>query len=218
MAVGGARCSGSAGGLRIWAGVASEWTQYYEAAGGDARPTLLDALRRFDEEEPRHRFAVDLGSGSGRDTAELLRRGWSVLAVDGTPEGIERLLSRPDLSAGERRRLETRVSRFEKADWPSAELVNSSYALPFCPPQAFPDLWRRIERSLPAGGRFSGQLFGDRDGWSDEDDLTFHTRAEVEALLTGFEPERFDEVEEDGSTAIGKPKHWHVFHLVARRL
>jgi SAM-dependent methyltransferase len=198
--------------------VASEWTQYYDAAGDDPRPTLLDALRRFDDEEPCERFAVDLGSGSGRDTAELLRRGWSVLAVDGTAEAIERLLSRPDLSGRARRRLETRVSRFENANWPSADLVNSSYALPFCPPRAFPDLWRRIERSLEPGGRFSGQLFGDRDGWSDEDDLSFHTRAEVEALLAGFDVERFDEVEEDSSTAMGKPKHWHLFHVVARRL
>ena len=78
--------------------MASEWTQYYDAAGDDPRPTLLDALRRFDDEEPGERFAVDLGSGSGRDTAELLRRGWSVLAVDATAEAIERLLSRPDLS------------------------------------------------------------------------------------------------------------------------
>jgi hypothetical protein len=25
------------------------------------------------------------------------------------------------------------------------------------------------------------------------------------------------EVEEDGHTAIGAPKHWHVFRLIARR-
>ena len=198
--------------------MASEWTRYYEAAGDEPRSTLLDALRLFAEGEPRERFAVDLGCGAGPDTAELLHRGWRVLAIDGTAEAIERLLARPDLSARERRGLEARVSRFEDADWPTADLVNSSYALPFCPPGAFPGLWRRIERSLGPGGRFSGQLFGDRDGWSDEDDLTFHTRAETEALLAGFDVERFDEVEEDGSTAIGKPKHWHVFHVVARRL
>jgi hypothetical protein len=25
------------------------------------------------------------------------------------------------------------------------------------------------------------------------------------------------EIEEDGRTATGSPKHWHVFHLIARR-
>lgn len=197
--------------------MASDWTEYYEATGDEPRSTLLEALERFDDEEPRQRFAVDLGCGTGRDTLELLRRGWRVLALDGTAEAIERLRARPDLSGRERRRLETRVVRFEDADWPAADLVNSSFALPFCPPEAFPALWRRIERSLRGGGRFSGHLFGDRDGWSDQDDLSFHTRAKLDELLAGFQVERLEEVEEDGLTATGKPKHWHLFHVVARR-
>jgi len=44
-----------------------------------------------------------------------------------------------------------------------------------------------------------------------------HPREEVERLLAPFEAERFDEVEEDGETALGKPKHWHLFHIVARK-
>lgn len=194
-----------------------DWTRYYEAAGTEPRATLLEALLRFGDEEPRERFAVDLGSGTGRDAVELLRRGWRVLALDGSSEAIERLLVRDDLADAERRRLETRVSRFETAEWPAADLVNSSFALPFCPPGEFPALWERIVRSLGVGGRFSGQLFGDRDGWSDEEDMTFHTRAEVGALLSDFEVELLDEVEEDGATAVGDAKHWHLFHVVARR-
>jgi tellurite methyltransferase len=198
--------------------VPGDWTRYYEATGTEPRSTLLEALRRFDEEGPRERFAVDLGCGTGRDTVELLRQGWNVLALDGTDEAIERLLARDDLSEDDRRRLETRVSRFENAEWPAADLVNSSFALPFCPPGDFPALWEeRIERSLRPGGRFSGHLFGDRDGWSDEDDMTFHSRAEVEALLAQFDVELLEEVEEDGETAVGAEKHWHLFHVVARR-
>jgi len=194
-----------------------DWTRYYEAAGSEPRSTLLDALRRFDEEEPRNRFAVDLGCGTGRDTVELLRRGWRVLAVDATAEAIERLLARDDVSAAKGDRLETRVSRFEDAEWPAADLVNSSFALPFCPPGAFPAVWERIERSLGGGGRFCGQLFGDRDGWSGEDEMTFQSRPELEALLSPFEVELLDEIEEDGATAVGEPKRWHLFQVVARR-
>ncbi len=36
-------------------------------------------------------------------------------------------------------------------------------------------------------------------------------------LLEPFELERFDEEDEDGKTALGDAKHWHVFHVVARR-
>jgi len=48
--------------------------------------------------------------------------------------------------------------------------------------------------------------------------MTFHTRAEAEALFRVFELERFEEVEEDGETVLKNPKHWHVFHVVARKL
>jgi len=30
--------------------------------------------------------------------------------------------------------------------------------------------------------------------------------------------ERFDEIEENRKTALGEPKHRHVFHIVARKL
>ena len=196
--------------------MASDWTKYYEAVGLEPRTTLVEALRRFDEEGSRERFAVDLGCGTGGDTVELLRRGWQVLAVDGQAEAIDRLRAL-ELAENERSRLETRVSRFETAEWPSADLVNASFALPFCPPDDFPAVWERIEQSLHPGGRFSGHLFGDRDEWSDEDDMTFQTRAEAAALLSRLEVELFDEVEEDGSTAVGEQKHWHLFHVVARR-
>ena len=217
MDLGGARRARSAGRLSR-AFVPTDWSRFYDAAGSEPRATLLEALRRFEEEppEPRGRFAVDLGCGTGRDTVKLLRRGWSVLAVDATAEAIERLESRHDLSDDERGRLETCVSRFEDAEWPGADLVNSSFALPFCPPADFPAVWARIERSLRGGGRFCGQLFGERDGWSGEDDMTFQSRDELDALLSGFEVEFLDEVEEDGATALGEPKRWHLFHVVAR--
>jgi tellurite methyltransferase len=47
--------------------------------------------------------------------------------------------------------------------------------------------------------------------------MTFHTREQVQALLEPLEAERFEDIEEDGETATGKPKHWHVYYLVARR-
>jgi len=198
--------------------VDSDWTRFYDAVGSEPRATLLEALQRFEGEEQgsRDRFAVDLGCGTGQDTVELLRRGWRVLAVDGQAEAIDRIRGL-GLSDDELGRLETRVSRFETAEWPPADLVNSSFALPFCLPADFPAVWERIVSSLRSGGRFSGHLFGDRDEWSNEDDMTFQTREEAEALLGGFEVELFDEIEEDSETAVGEPKHWHFFQIVARR-
>jgi SAM-dependent methyltransferase len=145
---------------------------------------------------------------------ELLRRGWHVVAIDGEPEAIARLRARVG-DQGER--LVTTVARFEDAEWPEAALVNSSFALPFCRPESFDAVWSRVRESLAPGARFSGQLFGDRDGWAGEKEMTFVSRATAETLFDGLELERFDELEEDGQTALGDPKHWHVFHVVAHR-
>ena len=200
--------------------MSTKWTRYYEATGEQPRETLLFALDRFDADagaKGRELFAVDLGCGTGRDTVELLHRGWRVLAIDAEPEAIRRLLGRGDLDSGGADRLATQVARFENAQWPEADLINSSYALPFCPPTEFGAVWHRVVTSLRSGGRFSGHLFGDRDGWATQPDMSFQTREDADELLRGLELEHFEEVEEDGETAVGNPKHWHLFHVVARK-
>jgi SAM-dependent methyltransferase len=214
--------------LQADAALSERWSRYYAAAGGDPRPTLLAALERFEGEGAhRERLAVDLGCGTGRDTLELLRRGWRVLAIDAQIEAIDHLRQHEAIASPDR--LQTLVADFESARWPSVALVNASYSLPFCSPDGFALLWGRIVGSLSAGGRFCGQLFGDHDewasppsgaagGWSSPPGMTFHTRAEVEELLAGFEVEQLVEIDEDGTTAVGDAKHWHLFHVVARKL
>jgi membrane dipeptidase len=194
--------------LRVLDATWSPWGLYLSVAGDDPRPTLLDAVARF----AAPGFAVDLGAGTGRDTAELLRRGWRVLAIDREPEAVERLSA-----IGAPPQLETRLGRFEDADWPACELVNASFALPLCPPQRFPHVWRRIVDSLAPGGRFCGQLLGDHDDWAGSG-VVVHTREELRGLLAPFEVELLDELDQDGRTAVGTRKHWHVYHLVARKL
>ena len=192
------------------------WARYYAASGTEPRETLLDALARREAEGVEPGLAVDLGCGTGRDTLELLRRGWRVVAIDAEPRAIVTLRAEPVAqAAGEA--LDAVLASFVDAEWPSADLVNASFSLPFCAPDGFAGTWRRIRDSLRPGGRFAGNLFGDRDGWAPADDVTFLTRAEVDELLAGLEVERLEEIERDGRTALGTPKHWHVFHVVARR-
>jgi SAM-dependent methyltransferase len=195
---------------------AERWQRYYQETGArPPRETLLYALDRFAEEERGPGFAVDLGCGNGRDTVELLRRGWRVLAVDAQETAIAGLVERPDLpAAGE---LETLVSRFEAAQWPQADLVNSSFALPLCPVAEFRATWRRIKASLRPGGRFSGHWFGPHDDWADDPTITHLERSQAEELLAGLEIEHFREEEDDTVTPRGQPKHWHIFHIVARQ-
>lgn len=195
----------------------SGWRRYYAATEGrPPRPSLLFALDRFGA-EPRR--AADLGCGDGRDAIELLRRGWSVIAIDSEPAAIERLCKRPDLPV--QAKLEARCCAFEAADWGAVDLVNSSFALPFCPPDSFPMLWRKIGASLVPGGRFAGQLFGPRDSWAlrghDGHPVTILDDASARALFADYALELFEEEETDAVTPRGEAKHWHIFHVVARK-
>lgn len=193
-----------------------DWSAYYRAvAGRPPRDTLLAALERFEAESlpAKPRFAVDLGCGDGRDTVELLRRGWQVLAIDREQEAIALLLNRVKVE-----QLQTSVTRFEDVTLPHfVDLVNASFALPFCLPEHFPQLWAKIVTAIKPGGRFCGQLFGDRDSWAVYTSMTHHTRQQLEELLQTFEVESLIEEEHPGKTAIQEEKYWHLFHVVARK-
>ena len=81
----------------------TEWARYYDASGDEPRDTLLAAADAFDTPG----VAVDLGCGAGRDTVELLRRGWRVVAIDSEAEAIRRLREK----TGDDERLETQGAR-----------------------------------------------------------------------------------------------------------
>jgi len=189
------------------------WVRYFAAAGDAPRDTLLHALELHEAEGRSPGTAVDLGCGGGRDALELLRRGWRVLAVDAEPAAIDLILGRADARAA----LETVVARFGDVDLPQADLVNASFSLPFCPADEFERTWASIRGALGQGGRFCGQLFGERDAWAPGADMNFHSRQQVELLLDGLVVERLDEVDAEGPTALEGLKHWHLFHVVARR-
>ena len=53
--------------------------------------------------------------------------------------------------------------------------------------------------------------------WGSPRSMSFHPREDVLALLSDFDIEHLDEVDEDGATAVGDAKHWHLFHIVARK-
>jgi SAM-dependent methyltransferase len=204
-----------------------DWPAYFKAVEGKpARDTLLKALELFEKEwaaagnegkKPRSDppFAIDLGCGSGRDTFELLRRGWRVLATDSTPLAVDLLLKA--VPPEHRARLETGVEGFESLTLPRADLVNASYSIPFCDPDAFPRLWDQILGAIPVGGRFTGQFFGPRDDWAELPDRSHRTRAQVEHMFEAFTLESLQEVENREAGATGEVKNWHIFHIVAKR-
>jgi tellurite methyltransferase len=187
------------------------WSAYYEANDDrPPRPMLLDVLASF----PGPGEAVDLGCGSGIDTVAMLDRGWRVFSTDAEEEAIRRLVARTPSSAT-RDRARTVVARMEDVVLPPAHLIWAGFSLFFCDPARFPDVWGRIEAAVRPGGRFAGELLGERDSWAPDDGFTSFARPDAEGLFDGWTIERFEEEENDGEACSG-PKHWHVFHVVAR--
>ena len=187
------------------------WDEYYRAIEGRyPRPLFVDALALA----AGPGVAIDVGCGDGTETLALLADGWTVFAGDAAPEAIERLRSSvPTEAAG---RLTTVVAPFQELELPAADFVYAGLSLPFCAPGHFGEAWRRITAAVRPGGVLAVHLFGPRDSWANNPDMTFYTREEVEALLDGFDVRSLVEQDEDGQ-AVSGPKHWHVFHVIAAR-
>jgi trans-aconitate methyltransferase len=124
------------------------WDDYYKKIHGRApRQLLLDALEKYPTDASLH--AIDLGCGDGTETVVLLSRGWRVLAVDGESVAIKRLMEKVPQEG--QVRLQTQVAKFEEVTLPPADLIHASLSIPFCHPDHFPALWKKIANAIKPG-------------------------------------------------------------------
>jgi len=194
-------------------GWTANWGQFYGFTK-DSPPWPL--LTRAAALAPRGGQALDLGAGAGRDTRYLLEQGFQVTAVDAEPGAMALLATLPQ------DHLLVAQSTFE--DFPFAfatyDLISAQFALPFMPKERFATVFVRLKAALVPGGVFAGQFFGVHDQWNVPERahaMTFLTRAEAENLLSDLEVIELTEEDADGHKADGTPKHWHIFHILARR-
>ena len=110
-------------------GEPSFWSEFHAAtARRPPRELLVRTLNFFDVERRAPGVAVDLGCGSGPDTVELLRRGWTVHAVDTDRQGLAMLAKAAEPEWQDR--LHTHPIRLEDFDFPACDLIWASFALP----------------------------------------------------------------------------------------
>jgi trans-aconitate methyltransferase len=189
----------------------TDWSTYYAAtAGRPVRDLCRQVLGLAGPGDGR--VALDLGCGSGIETAAILAEGWRVRAVDSTP-GVGELL-RTGVEGADW--LTVVRAPMERAELPPAGLVHAAYSLPFLAPADFAELWQRIRGCLRTDGWLAVTLFGDRDSWASGAGMTFLAEPQARELFAGLEVVSFVEDERDG-TALSGPKHWHTYDVIARR-
>ncbi len=187
------------------------WEKYFQnTKGKPPRPLLVEALAFVKNKDT----ALDFGSGALNESKFLLKEGFNhVFALDKTSVALSIAADLP------KDKFEYIISTFEDFNFPNEyfDLINAQYALPFITPESFDFVFSKIDKFLKTGGIFTGQFFGDRDGWKDNKTMTFKSKIEAEKYLGNFKVLSFKEEEQDKSTAAGDEKHWHVFHFIAEK-
>lgn len=188
----------------------SDWETYYKQHASRAPRKLLIKAVSF---STLRETALDLGAGTLVESKFLLDSGFKkVVVVDKSPE-IKKFAE-----AINDERLEVLINPFQDLvlEQEKYDLITAQYALPFYGRKGFEDFITRLVSSLKAGGVFTGQFFGNKDGWNTPGtSLVFQSEEEAKALLKGLKIEEFIEENKDGMTAAGEVKHWHVFHFIA---
>ncbi len=188
--------------------------KYYENTKG-ALPHSI--VKKFISMSPTPKKAIDLGCGAGRDTIYLIEHGWNVLAID--RENVERLIFEK-LNQEQQKRLKFSKQNFENVKLEDANLIVANFSLPFCNKIYFNEFWNKVINSISKEGYFVGNFFGIKDSWhTEKKQMVFLTENEILDLFReSFSIIELNEIENDGKTAIGTFKHWHIYNIIAKKL
>ena len=191
----------------------SDIKKYYEKTK-DALPH--ENIKEFLKIENRKGKAIDLGCGAGRDTIFLLKNNWNVLAID--REDTKDIISNK-LNEEEARRFRFIRQDFENIKLQENDLVVANFSLPFCNKKDFNELWYKVVESISEQGYFVGTFFGLNDSWvKEKENMVFLSKQQVLKLFeNSFEIIKLEEIEEDGKTALGTEKHWHIYKIIAKK-
>ncbi len=192
-----------------------DWAAYYRhTRGREPRPLFAKGMAVVADSAIRPGRAVEIGFGDGTETLALIRAGWHVTAIDPTAVAADAL--RATVHAVDAPRLEIITATAQDADLPPFDLLYAGYALSFIRRDDFRAFWARARDRLRPGGLLVVNIFGVRDSWAGDPDMTFIARGDVEQMVEGLEVIEIAEEDQDGDSFAGR-KHWHVFDIVARR-
>lgn len=168
------------------------WSPYYqEKLYKDPRPLLVQALQLFNVDKSKTKNALDLGAGSGNDTAYLLKNGWHVWANDKESEAIRIIAKRIDIEPYQKN-LTLIQAKFTDLLWdslPVFDLIYAGYALPFINKDNFNEIWDNIIKALKPQGILAVHFFGTHHqgfNWWERKNMVFFTKEDTIHLLKDF--------------------------------
>lgn len=194
-----------------------KWDEYYRKSALE-RPSLI--VKKFFEmgldNECIMKKAIDLGCGSGNDTIYLLKKNYSVIAIDKEKTVIDIIKNRIEDTSN----LEFMIGKFEEIelDRNMVDLIVSNFSISFCNPQYFKRFCNEFTKSIVQNGYFVGNFLGKEDEWSKDINRTFVDKDEIEDIFKDFEMIHFQEKKFKKQTAKGRIKFWHVYEVIAKKL
>ncbi|HRK21153.1 MAG TPA: class I SAM-dependent methyltransferase [Fimbriimonadaceae bacterium] len=182
---------------------------YYQAT---LQKPLHDIYRILEPHLSPPGVAIDLGCGVGTATLFLAEKGYRVVAMDRERRALEILASRLEKGMS----VDLVQSEMVEFAIPEADVIVAGFSLFFLDQERLKSVWPRLVQSLKPGGLFAGQFLGPHDEWADKGHALVDS-SQLRSMLSEFDLLHFEEVDREGTTSVGKPKHWHVFHVVARK-
>ncbi|WOD11366.1 methyltransferase domain-containing protein [Pseudomonas sp. NyZ704] len=187
------------------------WQQYYQKAL--SRPHSSRTELAVSLNTSGLQVAVDCGCGTGSDIAFLSARGYQVHGFDVNSDSVSLCRER---FAGDAQ-VSIFQAAFEDYAYPGSGVIIAHSSLFFADPASFEASWQAMASSLAAGGVFSGDFMGMEDSWATgyRTATAPMTRQQVTDLFAGFDIIQLHERNEQGITALGRTKQWHIFSVVA---
>lgn len=185
--------------------------KYYEQSL--SRPHYKRTERANELNKSALKTAIECGCGTGSDIKYLAEKGYKVFGFDINPDSVAICRERFDRYQN----IHITESSFENFTYPKSDLIIANASLFFAEPEQFEVTWQKIQSALVIGGVFAGDFMGVNDSWATNFrcPTTALTESNIRDLFTHFDVIEFNERDEDGLSAIGVAKHWHIYSVVA---
>lgn len=162
--------------------------------------------------------ALDLGSGSGNETIDLLSRNWNVLGTDLSPRSGEVISQRAQQLGGRFQFQEGDFSTVRLNDY--YDLVISFYSLPFGNKKDLPILITNLSCHMKSGAVIAVNFFGEKHDFVKHGKAYGITKSEINQLfdtnhfkIIYFLNRIYNQRDFDGNQI-----HWDILDIIAIKI